>query len=56
MFHRERGETLTADALNEKYLALNGSTSAPDMVSDDEIALEWARAFALLLQLLCLPV
>ena len=39
----ERGEALTADALSEKYLALNKRYFGPDMVSDDEIALEWAR-------------
>ena len=39
----ERGETLTAEALNEKYLALNKLYFGPDMVSDDEIAMEWAR-------------
>ena len=39
----EEGETLTADALCEKYLALNKLYFGPDMVSDDEIALEWAR-------------
>lgn len=39
----ERGETLTADALCEKYLALNKLYFGPDMVSDDQIALEWAR-------------
>ena len=39
----ERGETLTAEALSEKYLALNKLYFGPDMVSDDEIALEWAR-------------
>ena len=39
----EAGETLTADALCEKYLALNKLYFGPDMVSDDEIALEWAR-------------
>ena len=39
----ERGEALTADALSEKYLALNKLYFGPDMVSDDEIALEWAR-------------
>ncbi|MGI5976816.1 MAG: oligoendopeptidase F [Candidatus Limivicinus sp.] len=39
----ERGETLTADALSEKYLGLNKLYFGPDMVSDDEIALEWAR-------------
>lgn len=39
----ERGETLTADALDEKYLALNRLYFGPDMVSDAQIALEWAR-------------
>ena len=39
----EAGETLTAEALCEKYLALNKLYFGPDMVSDDEIALEWTR-------------
>lgn len=39
----ERGETLTADALSEKYRALNELYFGPDMVIDDGIALEWAR-------------
>ena len=39
----EEGETLTADALCEKYLELNKLYFGPDMVSDDEIALEWTR-------------
>ena len=39
----ERGETLTADALSEKYLELNKLYFGPDMVSDPQIALEWAR-------------
>ncbi len=39
----QNGETLTADALCEKYLALNRLYFGPEMVSDDEIALEWAR-------------
>ncbi len=39
----EAGEALTADALCEKYLALNLLYFGPDMVSDAEIALEWAR-------------
>ena len=39
----EAGETLTADALNEKYLALNKLYFGPDMISDDQIALEWTR-------------
>ena len=37
------GEALTADALSEKYLALNKLYFGPYMVSDDGIALEWAR-------------
>ena len=39
----EAGETLTADALCEKYAALNRIYFGPDMISDPEIALEWAR-------------
>ena len=39
----ESGETLTADALCEKYHELNRLYFGPDMVSDDEIALEWSR-------------
>ncbi len=39
----EAGETLTADALSGKYLALNRLYFGPDMVSDDQIALEWTR-------------
>mgnify|MGYP000892505139 FL=1 len=39
----ERGETLTTDALDEKYLALNRLYFGPDMISDAQIALEWAR-------------
>ena len=39
----EAGDTLTADALCEKYLALNKLYFGENMVSDDEIALEWAR-------------
>ena len=39
----EAGEALTADALCEKYLALNKLYFGPDMVSDEAIALEWAR-------------
>ena len=39
----EKGETLTADALCEKYKALNALYFGPDMVTDDRIALEWAR-------------
>ncbi len=39
----ENGETLTADALCEKYLALNKLYFGDEMISDDEIALEWAR-------------
>ena len=39
----ESGQTLTADALSEKYLALNQLYFGPDMVSDPQIALEWTR-------------
>lgn len=39
----EAGESLTADALCEKYHALNKLYFGPDMVSDEGIALEWAR-------------
>ena len=39
----EAGETLTADALCEKYKKLNELFFGPDMISDDGIALEWAR-------------
>ena len=37
------GQTLTAEALQEKYLALNGKYFGPDMVNDEQIGLEWAR-------------
>ena len=39
----ERGEALTADVLSAKYHKLNKLYFGPDMTSDDEIALEWAR-------------
>lgn len=39
----EAGQSLTADVLNEKYLELNKLYYGPDMISDDGIALEWAR-------------
>jgi len=39
----ENGETLTADALCAKYRELNQKYYGPDMISDDEIAMEWAR-------------
>ncbi len=39
----ERGESLTADVLCEKYKKLNQFYFGSDMVSDDGIALEWAR-------------
>ena len=38
-----KGEPLTADLLSAEYKALNEKYYGPDMVSDDEIALEWAR-------------
>ena len=39
----EAGQALTAEALCEKYLALNKLYFGPDMISDEEISLEWAR-------------
>ena len=39
----ERGETLTAEALCEKYHELNKLYFGSEMVSDEGIALEWAR-------------
>ena len=39
----EAGQALTADALCEKYLELNKLYFGPDMISDERIALEWAR-------------
>ena len=39
----ESGQALTADALCRKYHELNKLYFGPDMVSDDQIALEWAR-------------
>ena len=39
----EAGEALTADVLCRKYKELNELYFGPEMVSDDEIALEWAR-------------
>ncbi len=39
----ENGETLTADALCKKYYDLNKLYFGPDMVSDEEISLEWSR-------------
>ena len=39
----EAGDTLTAEVLSEKYMELNKLYFGPDMISDDGIALEWAR-------------
>ncbi len=39
----EGGAALTADLLCEKYLELNKLYFGPDMISDEGIALEWAR-------------
>ncbi|MGN1003039.1 MAG: M3 family metallopeptidase, partial [Oscillospiraceae bacterium] len=39
----ESGMSLTADVLSEKYHELNKLYFGPDMVSDEGIALEWAR-------------
>ena len=37
------GKTLTAEVLCEEYKKLNALYYGPDMVMDDEIAMEWAR-------------
>lgn len=37
------GKTLTADVLNAEYRRLNEMYFGPDMIVDDEIAVEWAR-------------
>lgn len=37
------GQTLTADVLSAEYRRLNEMYFGPDMVVDDEIAMEWAR-------------
>ncbi len=37
------GKTLTADVLSAEYRRLNEEYYGPDMVVDDEIAVEWAR-------------
>ena len=37
------GKTLTADVLSAEYKRLNEMYFGPDMVVDDEIAVEWAR-------------
>lgn len=39
----EDGETLNVKLLNDMYKELNEKYFGPDMVVDDEIALEWAR-------------
>ena len=39
----EKGKPLTKDALNEVYLGLNKKYYGPSVVSDPEIAYEWAR-------------
>ncbi|MCR4607227.1 MAG: oligoendopeptidase F family protein, partial [Oscillospiraceae bacterium] len=39
----ESGASLTADVLCEKYLELNREYFGPDMISDENIALEWTR-------------
>ena len=39
----EEGKTLTADVLCAEYRRLNELYFGPDMVVDDEIAIEWAR-------------
>ena len=37
------GQTLTAEVLSNEYRRLNELYFGPDMVADDEIAVEWAR-------------
>ena len=37
------GKTLTADVLSAEYRRLNEMYFGPDMIVDDEIAMEWAR-------------
>ena len=39
----QQGTTLTADVLCEEYRKLNTLYYGPDVVQDDQIALEWAR-------------
>ena len=39
----ENSETLTAEALCDRYLELNRLYYGPDIVCDEDIALEWAR-------------
>ena len=39
----QEGKTLTADLLSAEYKRLNELYFGPDMVVDDEIAMEWAR-------------
>ncbi|MBR6477429.1 MAG: oligoendopeptidase F [Lachnospiraceae bacterium] len=39
----ENGESLNAENLNEMYYALNQKYYGPDIVSDEQIAYEWAR-------------
>ena len=39
----QQGKTLTADVLCAEYRRLNEMYFGPDMVVDDEIAMEWAR-------------
>jgi oligoendopeptidase F len=41
--HLEKGEALTADYLCEEYKKLNELYYGPNVVVDDEIAMEWAR-------------
>ncbi len=39
----ENGESLTSDVLSEKYKKLNKEYFGPDMIIDEQVALEWAR-------------
>lgn len=45
IIHRkvDNGEALTADVLSEEYYQLNKKYYGPDLVLDDNIAMEWSR-------------
>ncbi len=48
--------TLTADGISELYLSINKEYFGPDMISDPQIALEWARIPHFLYTVLCISV
>ena len=45
----EEGESLTADNLSSTYLELNKKYYGSDIVSDEQIAYEWAKITSFLL-------